>query len=457
MTEHYLRNTTPDYITGAVSACEGIRDSLVLINAPLGCKFYYGFPSSQTMIRESHLWNLRGELRLSNAMDDRLLRSQYFAGTPQVPGTNLRYEDYIFGTREQLHRALNDIFTERRYSFFAVIQGPGTSLLGEALEEELAEISEEFGIPYLFVESPGLSSNSFLGWDDTAAKLLQKLLPEHSPVPEPAAGKRRPRVNLFGFHTYSKYMEGDVAEITRLLDLCGIDVNCAFLAGCRIEELRRIPDADLNLLFSPERCQAVGRTLRDMDLPVLDLGGMPLGFDLTEQFLRKVSKALGTDCSPALEDVERGKARAFYFLARTLGSAGFPKDLRYAAEGEWSLLRGYADYLSGYLGIRPEALHPLYTQCEGTGREELRALLRSLNAEEALDREIAEVKDVILLAGGNTILEVTAYSGNVYGIETAGPSLGYIDVVPKTHLGTSGALLLLEQILNGMKLLNAWK
>ena len=36
------------------------------------------------------------------------------------------------------------------------------------------------------------------------------------------------------------------------------------------------------------------------------------------------------------------------------------------------------------------------------------------------------------------------------GIEIALPSLGYIDVIEKSHLGIGGGLLLCEQILNGM-------
>ena len=96
------------------------------------------------MIRESELWGLRGQLELSDAMDDRLVRSQYFAGTPQVPGSNLRYEDYIFGTGEQLERALQDIMAERSYSMAVVIQTPGTSLMGEGLESLIQKTAEEY-------------------------------------------------------------------------------------------------------------------------------------------------------------------------------------------------------------------------------------------------------------------------------------------------------------------------
>ena len=143
MTEQYLRDAFPDGISGAVSACSGIRNSIVLLNGPTGCKTYYCFYGTDGMIRPEHLWNLKEGLRPSDAMDEHLIRSQYYTGSAWVPSTNLRYTDYIFGTREQLHRALNDIFSDRSYDLFTVIQTPGTSLLGEALEPELEELKAE--------------------------------------------------------------------------------------------------------------------------------------------------------------------------------------------------------------------------------------------------------------------------------------------------------------------------
>ena len=454
MTNRYLRNITADYITGVVSACEGIRDSLVLINGPLGCKFYHGYASGQSVIKSSELWRLRGELQLSDAMNDQLLRSQYFAGTPQIPGTNLRYEDFIFGTREQLRRALNDMFSERRYALFTVIQAPGTSLLGEALEGELQEISREYDIPYLFVETPQFSENLFLGYDAAMVRLLRQLT---APPTARRADRTRPCVNLFGFYTYARYLEGDVSEVTRLLDLCGIDVNCVAGANCTMEAFRHIPEADANLFFSPERCTETTKFLREAyGMPELDLGGMPVGFDLTERFVRAAAELLHTDCTPALEDIERARARAFYFVGKHMGSGGFPRDLRYAAEGEWSALYGYVDYLSGYLGIAPAAIHPLYTQCGGDGEARLTGLLEQLGLQGALEADFARVHDAIVLGSANSIAEILAYSGNIFGIETMLPASGYVHVLPKTLLGCTGALFLLEQVLNGARLLNAW-
>ena len=54
-----------------------------------------------------------------------------------------------------------------------MIQTPGTSLLGEALEPELDEISSEFQIPHLFIESPAFSENSMIGYDETTVRLME--------------------------------------------------------------------------------------------------------------------------------------------------------------------------------------------------------------------------------------------------------------------------------------------
>ena len=63
---------------------------------------------------------------------------------------------------------------------------------------------------------------------------------------------------------------------------------------------------------------------------------------------------------------------------------------------------------------------------------------------------------MLLLAGANTIVELNTYSNNIFGIETANPGSGYIHVIPKTYVGCQGALYLLEQVLNGTKLLRSW-
>ena len=125
-----------------------------------------------------------------------------------------------------------------------MIQTPGTSLLGEALEGELEQISAEFELPYFFLETPLLSENFNTGYDETTVRLLQRLLPRHRGQSERPRG---PTVNLFGLSTYQRYLEGDAAEILRLLSLCHISVNCVAGANCTMDSFQKIPRSDVPL------------------------------------------------------------------------------------------------------------------------------------------------------------------------------------------------------------------
>ncbi|MBR3275416.1 MAG: hypothetical protein IKG08_02220 [Eubacterium sp.] len=454
MTDQYLRSTTPDYISGAVYACDGIKDSIVLINGPLGCKFFYGFSAGKCTPRASDLWSIRGATGVSGAMSDTLLRSQYFTGSPHIPATNLRYEDFIFGTAEQLNRAVNDILSLHTWSFLAVIQAPGTSLLGEALEPELAGTAGKAGVPFLYIEAPELSANMDIGYDRTVVSILEKFRKKGSR----SAARKRPSVNVFGLHRYRRHLEGDADELRRLLSLCGADVHCMVCSDCSLDELACLDDADANILLEPECCAETGRYLKEnSDLPLIDIGFIPVGPDLTEVFVRKICAALGTDPAEAAADIEQTRARIYYHTARWTAGRGFPQDICYTAEGEASLLYAFADYLTGYLGLKPGALQVNYRKCPENGLAKLENLLKESGYPEAVSKDITAVNNAILLGSANTIAHVLLCNDNVFGIETMCPSSGFIDVVPKTYIGCRGALMLLEQVINGIRLLKAWE
>jgi hypothetical protein len=80
----------------------------------------------------------------------------------------------------------------------------------------------------------------------------------------------------------------------------------------------------------------------------------------------------------------------------------------------------------------------------------LHELVDTLGVSGALNRDILDTNAELVFGSGNTITKLKLRKHVFSGIETALPSLGYYDVIPKTHMGVSGALLLTEQILNGL-------
>ena len=74
------------------------------------------------------------------------------------------------------------------------------------------------------------------------------------------------------------------------------------------------------------------------------------------------------------------------------------------------------------------------------------AFLRDYLAMEPSPPEEAE----LVFSDANVIAELMLKNKRFCGIEARMPSMGYTDLIPKTHLGVQGALFLIEQVLNGL-------
>ena len=70
--------------------------------------------------------------------------------------------------------------------------------------------------------------------------------------------------------------------------------------------------------------------------------------------------------------------------------------------------------------------------------------------EDSLKKDILSTDAELVFADGNIIAKLKARHLDFSGIEISMPTLGYTDVIPKTHLGLSGGLMLCEQIINGL-------
>ena len=56
----------------------------------------------------------------------------------------------------------------------------------------------------------------------------------------------------------------------------------------------------------------------------------------------------------------------------------------------------------------------------------------------------------LVFGDANVIAELKLRNKLFCGIEISLPGMGYVDLIPKTHLGVEGALFLIEQVLNGL-------
>jgi len=412
MTERCLKNITPDSLTGMIFAMEGMKNVIVLLNGPMGCKFYHS-TTSQFLSLRPPLYLPLSEDGEKVPVDYNFLNDWFFRQS-RVPCTYLDGYDYVYGTAEKVCEGLCYIKEHVEFELLVIVNSPGASLIGDNLYE-LAE--ETLGdLPCVVLESPGYSGEYWDGYEAAMLELLRqvgvKCWKNHTPVK-----KQKKTVNLLGLSIWQRYWEGDLAELKRLFSLCDIEMNCALGVGSSLADVEKLPDADLNVVLYPEMGRRTAEFLKEtLGTPYYICPGPPIGFEATQTMVAEICGMLGTDTAIFLQECEKARALAWFKINSVHQMCGLPEGTTFAVEGSDSVIQAYSRFFVEYLGMVPE------------------------------NYEKAE----LVFGNANTIAELKARGQVFCGVEISLPGMGYIDVLPKTQLGIQGSLFLVEQVLNGL-------
>ncbi len=428
MTNNCLKNITPDSFSGLVFAMEGIDNTVVLINGPTGCKFYHSAVSDSQSIHQFEF-------------DPLNYPEKFYFGQPRVPCTYLDNRDYVYGSMDKLTEALDFLSNEVSFDLLAVINSPGASLIGDNLKDIVSRKVK--GKKYVVIETPGFSDNICSGFEKAAIETLKQLC-------SPMGAVKSARVNILGLSIFHKNYRGDVEEIKRLFKMCGIEINCFLCSECNPESIEKIPAADLNIVLNPEYGYNTAIFLKEMyKTSYYICDGPPIGFEATEKFMRDICGILNKDCSLFTAESEKSRADAYAFISRVNSLTGLPKGVNFALEGTYSEIYSYTSFLVKYFGMILECASVLNEEID-VFKDRAVKLLSEMKLEGAMQHDILNTKSELVFANGNTIAQLKLKGHSFSGIEISLPTLGYIDVIPKTQLGLKGALMLTEQVLNGL-------